>query len=332
MKTIPPLRFEPWVRPMVWGSQRLHSVLGRNFQAPAQYGESWELSDHPASESRIAPSPWSAGIVNGSLRTLMAEMPESLLGKSVPTHHGRFPLLVKWLDAADWLSVQVHPDSTVVKKLLPSEESKTEAWLILEASPESRIWAGLKAGVCEATVREALALGTLSDCLHCFTPKPGQFLFLPAGTIHAVGGGVLMAEIQQTSDATFRLFDWNRVDPTGKPRQLHLEESIASIHWNNKPSELVSIPGFGTLTDSCHVILVECPFFRLSYIRETKAFSLGGDGKAKILVVVGGEGKGIYQGRCDTLKLGDTVLIPASSGELEIQPCKGMELWIGEPL
>lgn len=332
MNILPPLRFKPWIREMVWGSHRLQTVLGRTLPSTAHFGESWELSDHPSLESQIASSPWSDGFVFGTLRKLMAEMPESLLGKASPSHHGRFPLLVKWLDAADWLSVQVHPDSTVVKNLLPNEGSKTEAWFILQASPESRIWAGLKSGVSEATLREAMTLGTSSDCLHCYKPKPGQFLFLPAGTVHAVGGGVLMAEIQQTSDATFRLFDWNRLDSAGQSRQLHIEESIASIHWKKDPCELVSIPGFGNWNDSFNLKLVECPFFRLSYLRENKSFAFGGDGKAKIIMVVGGKGQGIYNGRTDSLKLGDTILIPASAEAMDIHPDPGLELWIGEPL
>ncbi len=332
MKPLPPLRFKPWIREMVWGGRRLQTVLGRNFNSQGTFGESWEVSDHPSSESQIDSSPWSDGLVFGTLRTLMADMPESLLGKAAPSQQGRFPLLVKWLDAADWLSVQVHPDGSVVKKLLPNEGSKTEAWFILEAGPESRIWAGFKPDVCEATLRQAIALGTSSDCLLSYKPKAGQFLFLPAGTVHAVGGGVLMAEIQQTSDATFRLYDWNRISPGGYSRQLHIEESLASIHWKKEPCELVSIPGFGNWHDSLRLKLVECPYFRLSYLRETKPFALGGDGNAKILMVVGGKGQGNYQGRNDSLKLGDTVLIPASAEPLDIIPDAGLELWIGEPL
>src|SRR5206468_7878875 len=115
------------------------------------------------------------------------------------------------------------------------EGSKTEAWFVLEAQPGSRIYAGLLPGVDEHCLRAASAAGTVAHCLHCFTPRPGDCVFLPAGTVHAVGGGVLIAEIQQTSDATFRLFDWNRKDAQGNSRQLHIEESLASIHWGQGP-------------------------------------------------------------------------------------------------
>src|SRR5262249_19325002 len=146
-----------------------------------------------------------------------------------------FPWLVKYLDARDWLSVQVHPDDEAVRRLWPGEGGKTEAWFVLAAAPESKIYAGLLPGVDEPALRKALATGTVADCLHQFRPRPGDCLFLPAGTVHAVGGGVLLAEVQQTSDATFRLFDWNRVDAQGRPRSLHVEQALACINWRQGP-------------------------------------------------------------------------------------------------
>ena len=123
---------------------------------------------------------------------------------------------MKFLDARDWLSVQVHPDEEAVLRLWPGEGAKTEAWFVLAADPGSRIYAGLEPGTDKAGFRAALQAGTVAKCLHHFEPRPGDCVFLPAGTVHAVGGGVLMAEIQQTSDATFRLFDWHRRDAQGK--------------------------------------------------------------------------------------------------------------------
>jgi len=339
MKPLPPLRFVPWAREMVWGKRRLHDQLGRTLPNDNTFGESWELSDHPSLESKVQDGPWGHEFVGKSLRNLMHECPEAIVGeaktkiywnKATSLGHGeRFPLLVKWLDASDWLSVQVHPDTLTVQTLFPGEGSKTEAWLILEADPNSRVWAGLKPGVGEKELRNAIASGTSADCLHSFTPKPGQFLFLPAGTVHAVGGGVLMAEIQQTSDATFRLFDWNRVDGQGKSRKLHIEESIASIHWDKGPQEPLSIPGFGYGEDKIDLELVNCPFFRLSYRRDIQPFNLVGNGLANVVMVVGGSGEANYLGRKEVIKLGDTLLMPASCKNLEIVPKERLELWIG---
>src|SRR5262249_1064936 len=145
----------------------------------------------------------------------------------------------------------------------PSEGGKTEAWFVLDARPGSRIYAGLRDGVDEPRLRHALADGTVADCLHSFEPAAGDCLFLKAGTVHAVGGGVLMAEVQQTSDATFRLFDWNRRDAQGQSRPLHIEQALACIDWNQGAIEPIRVPEFrrkpaGPL-DRRH--LVSCPYF-----------------------------------------------------------------------
>src|SRR5262249_28961480 len=156
-----------------------------------------------------------------TLRQLMEQHRDDLLGPA-QDRYTVFPWLIKLLDAHDWLSVQVHPDEEVVERLRPGELAKTEAWYVLDAAPNSRIYAGLKPGVGPGEFGRRLAAGTVTDCLHSFQPQPGELVFVPAGTVHAVGGGVLLAEIQQTSDVTFRLFDWNRHDSSGKPRPLHI--------------------------------------------------------------------------------------------------------------
>src|SRR5207248_4186771 len=156
-----------------------------------------------------------------------------------------FPWLVKFLDCNDWLSVQVHPPEEAVKRLWPGEGSKTEAWFVLDTAPGSRIYAGLLPGTDAARLRAALKTGTVAECLHQFTPRPGDCVFLPAGTVHAVGGGVLMAEVQQTSDATFRLFDWDRRDAQGKSRTLHVEEALACIDWSRGPVTPERVADFG---------------------------------------------------------------------------------------
>src|SRR5262245_17013725 len=175
---------------MVWGGRRLGEVLGKELPTREDYGESWEVSDHPLHPSIVASGP----LAGCTLRQLMEQRREELLGPAAE-HHARFPWLVKFLDACDWLSVQVHPDAEAVQRLWPGEGSKTEAWVVLDAAPGSKVWAGLRLGVDEARLRQALKAGTVADCLHSFAPRPGDCVFLPAGTVHAVGGGVLMAEV-----------------------------------------------------------------------------------------------------------------------------------------
>ncbi len=325
---LPPLRFVPWVRPMVWGASNLTGSLGKVAAAPGNYGESWELSDHPQHASIVANGEIEKAYAGQSLRDLVSQNPEAILGYADAAHGERFPLLVKWLDAADWLSVQVHPDTEAVKRLLPGEGSKTEAWFVIKADPKSRIWAGLKPGVGEAEMRAAIASGNSADCLHSFTPQSGQFLFLPAGTVHAVGGGVLMAEIQQTSDATFRLFDWNRVDAHGKSRPLHIEESIGSVHWDKGPVNPITIPGFGTSTEPLHLDLCHCPFFRLAFERIAQPMNLGVSLAPKIVMVLGGKGQLQAGGKSDPLRQGDTFLLPAECDPVTLVPDGVLELWI----
>jgi mannose-6-phosphate isomerase len=314
MSTDPPLlRFRPFLRPMVWGGRRLGEVLGKPLDGDGPYGESWELSDHPLHRSVVAEGPWAAQ----TLRALLERDPVALVGGAAPPH-AVFPWLVKFLDAQDWLSVQVHPDEEAVRRLWPGEGSKTEVWFVLDAQPGSRIYAGLLPGVDEKALRQALGRGTVTECLHTFEPRPGDSVFLPAGTVHAVGGGVLMAEVQQTSDATFRLFDWNRRDAQGNARKLHLEESLASIHWDRGPVRPVAAQGFNdppgqsSSTDGKRQVLASCPYFHLEYLQTCQPFACGGEGRLQVLVVVKGSAtlatdQGDYR-----LAPGQVWLLPAS--------------------
>ncbi len=235
-----PLRFESFLRPMVWGG-RLLERLGKKLPTPETYGESWEVSAHPLAPSMVAEGPW-AGT---RLTTLMHEQRTALLGEAADDFP-IFPWLFKFLDAHDWLSVQVHPDENSVKQLWPGEGPKNEAWFVLDVKPGSRIYAGLLPGVGKKELTAALSQGTVAECLWSFEPRAGDFLYLQAGTVHAVGGGVLLAEIQQTSDATFRLFDWNRRDTQGNSRKLHIEESLASIDWELGPVRLMRLDEFSS--------------------------------------------------------------------------------------
>lgn len=310
-----PLRFVPFLRPMVWGGRRLADVLGKPLPTGEPYGESWEVSDHPTHRSVVASGPHAGA----TLRRLMERHGDSLLGSA---GDGTFPWLVKFLDAADWLSVQVHPDEKAVRRLLPGEGSKTEAWFILDAAPGSRIYAGLRPGTDEARLRAALAAGAVTECLHSFEPRPGDCVFLPAGTVHAVGGGVLMAEVQQTSDATFRLFDWGRKDAAGKSRPLHVEESMASIHWSRGPVAPVQAEGYrdlraGKAVGARQQPLVECRYFRLEYVQQGEPFRLGGAGRLQAAVVLAGGGR---WAEGEELRTGQTWVLPAALPAVECRP------------
>jgi mannose-6-phosphate isomerase len=225
-----PLRFEPIYQYRLWGGRRLAGLL----DAPlpdGPIGEAWVLSDREDHPSRVADGP----LKGQSIAQLLEHFPEQMMGK-LARRFRRFPLLLKFLDAREMLSVQVHPSDAYMDThtdLLPlGETGKTEAWVVLEAGTGSRIYAGLQPGTTEAGLRQALANGGVVKRLACFAPKSGDAIFLPAGTVHALGGGVVVFEVQQNCDVTFRLYDWDHVDAkTGKPRALQVARGLSCVDF-----------------------------------------------------------------------------------------------------
>lgn len=307
-----PLIFAPYLRPMVWGGRRLGDVLGKPLPADGTWGESWEISSHPSHETRVAEGPF----VGTSLTSLCQSHGRELFGPARRPYEA-FPLLIKYLDANDLLSVQVHPNDEQAMPLANERFGKTESWVVLAADPGGRIFAGLKPGVDRARLEQALAEGHVADCLHSFAPKAGDCLFLRAGTVHAVGGGVLMAEVQQSSDATLRLYDWDRPGPDGKPRPLHVPQSLAAIDWSAGPLHpVVGKPLVGGMGER----LVTCDYFTLdrfevrdtvvSPYQERLSLWMVVDGAARLTTASGYE-RG--------LKAGGTVLVPASARRVHWQ-------------
>jgi mannose-6-phosphate isomerase len=310
---------------MVWGGRRLAGVLGKHLPTSEPYGEAWDVTDHAMHRSVVTSGPQKGR----TLRDLMEHERDGLLGPAASVHT-IFPWLVKFLDCHDWLSVQVHPDEHQVKTLWPGEGSKTEAWFVLSAAPGSRIYAGLLPGVDEARLRAALRTGTVAECLNQFEPEPGDCVFLRAGTVHAVGGGVLMAEVQQTSDATFRLFDWNRRDAQGNLRQLHVEEALASIHWDYGPVLPVKAGSFqdAVSVGASRQELVKCPYFHLDYLNHWQPFFLGGEGKLQTVVVLQGQGRIQTPDAEDEVAAGQVWVLPALMPRSMCRPEPGLRLLV----
>jgi mannose-6-phosphate isomerase len=313
MDALYPLRFEPIFKPTIWGGHRLGELLNRSLPKTEPIGEAWVVSDQDASPSRVAEGP----LQGMTLRQLMQRFGSRLVGPHV--NGGRFPLLLKFLDARDTLSVQVHPDDRHTHLLPPGQRGKTEAWVVLHAEPSSRIYAGLKPGLGPDDLRRALRAGTVADCLGSFVPKPGDCFFLRAGTVHALGGGVVLFEVQQNSDVTYRFYDWDRIDAkTGQPRQLHIEESLACTDFAAGPCGPVepTVENRGIRRER----LVNCEHFTLTRLHGSRLFSVGATGRCHILIGLCGRAQlDGFSGSC-ALDPGDVLLLPAELGETSCRP------------
>ncbi len=301
-----PLVFHPFFRPQIWGGRRLAACLNKPLPPQGRYGESWEISGHPLHVSVVAQGPW-AGT---ALDELWRRHAENIWG-DVTSPPEAFPWLVKFLDCEDFLSVQVHPDDAAAERFCPGERGKNEAWVVVHAEPGSVLYTGLLPGIDAAALRQALDEDAVERCLFGFHPRPGDSIYLSAGTVHAAGGGVLLAEIQQPSDATLRLFDWNRTGPDGKPRPLHREAALAAVDWTAGPRNVRR----DEAPDAGHAVLLESPFFRIHRMRlrpgdhTDPAVFRGG---MSVWTVIRGEAE--LQTSQDRYRfaLGTTVLVPAA--------------------
>jgi mannose-6-phosphate isomerase len=311
MPPLSPLRFQPIFRRYLWGGRRLGTLLGKPIGEGDDYAESWEICDRGADQSVVAAGPFSGTTLGELVKTRGAE----LLGR----HAGlpRFPLLFKFLDAQKTLSVQVHPDDARAARLDPPDLGKTEAWVVLAAAPGSLIYAGLKRGFDRQALAREVAHGTCDLSLHRFEPRVGDCVFLPAGIVHAIGAGLLVAEIQQSSDTTYRLFDFNRLGPDGRPRALHIDAAIEAIDYDCGPAQ----PQTPQPTDLPHVErLVACDKFVLDRWRIDTPSEIGGDDRCHLLAVIAGEVRAAGDPDGAPLAIGSTVLLPAAVGAVELTP------------
>lgn len=313
MSALYPLRLTPLWRRYLWGGRRLESVLGKALPAGDDYAESWEVCDRGDDQTVVATGP----LAGTPLGQLVQQRAAELLGK----HAGcpRFPLLVKFLDCQRTLSVQVHPTDAQGAQLTPPDLGKTEAWLVLAAEPGSIIYAGLKRGFDRASLARELERGTCELCLHRFEPRVGDVVFIPAGTVHALGAGLVIAEIQQSSDVTYRLFDWNRVGADGRPRPLHIAESLAVIDFDRGPvSPVVPAPIAPGIER-----LVACDKFVIERWRFDTSLRVPNDHRARIVLVVEGSARITGDVNPEAASLGTTVLIPASLTDVELTSVHG---------
>jgi mannose-6-phosphate isomerase len=296
-----PLKFQPIYKKRIWGGQKLRDVFNKDIPPFEKIGESWELADLPDDKSVIV----NGELAGQTLISVIQKFPKEITGDK--NFKGPFPLLIKFLDAEDILSVQVHPEAEACQRM-GKGEPKTECWYIISAIPGAVIYKGVKKGVKKQEFAEAIKNGTVDKMLQKVPVGAGQCHFLPAGTAHSIGAGLLMAEIQTPSDTTYRVFDFNRVDDTSRPRPLHIKEALESINFD-MDSDKLPVTTVGRLVD--------CEYFKVDKGHQAKNCEvLLSQSKMKTLIIITGSGTILSRLRRDVepieFRAGDTLLIPAA--------------------
>ena len=309
-----PLHFQPIFQYRPWGGRRLADLLSTTLPGSDPIGEAWILSDR-----EDHPSVVSHGALQGcSLRELMKDRSEEIVG-NLASNFQRFPLLLKFLDVQRKLSVQVHPSDSETKYIPAGERGKTEAWIVLETGKESRIYAGLKPWTTQDILRQALENGTVVEHLSSFVPKTGDGILIPAGTVHSLSD-VLVFEVQENSDVTFRLYDWKDIDPkTGSLRALQIDQALACINMTQGEIHAAQ-PVVNELPPVLRERLIECDHFGLWRYRSELPLIVGAPETPRILVCIDGAGHLEHAGKNDAIAKGDVVLLPAVVGECLCKP------------
>ncbi|MDQ8203859.1 type I phosphomannose isomerase catalytic subunit [Pelagicoccus sp. SDUM812003] len=292
-----PIFFKAIYQERVWGARNLSEALGRDLPEGKVIGEAWEVVDRPEAQSVVT-----GGDFDGkTIRELISENATAIMGEGYDAQRP-FPILIKWLDCADRLSLQVHPPASVAPEL--KGEPKTENWYIADCKEDASLIVGLKNGATREEFEKRLEDNTLEECIHRFPVKPGDSILVESGRLHAIDAGNLILEIQQNSDTTYRVYDWGRVGLDGKPRQLHVEESLKSIQWDDFEPSAMSSAGES-------VVLADCQEFRLvkyAFHAETPVIRME-SGEPRLLSVVDGE----VEVNGTAVTRGDNVLLPADT-------------------
>lgn len=313
MKTLYPLKFTPILKDKIWGGTKLKTLFHK-LGATDKTGESWELSGYENDQSEVS----NGFLAGNNLQELIEIYMEELVGDNVYQKFGlTFPLLFKFIDANDNLSIQVHPNDEIAEERHHSF-GKTEMWYVLHADPGSELIIGFKEDSSKEKYLEALNNGNIEDILQKVKVDSGDVFFIPAGLIHAIGKGVVLAEIQQTSDITYRIYDYNRVDSNGKERELHTDEAVDVIDYTASIDPKVNYnPAYNELSN-----LVTCEYFTTNVIRfnEELTRNYGQLDSFEVYMCVEGSLEIECKGARTSVSKGETVLIPACINEIVLIP------------
>lgn len=304
-----PLTFNPILKDRIWGGTKIKELLNKEISSPTT-GESWEIATVSGDVSIVK-----KGALQGkSLNELLQSYPQEILGTKVYAQYGnQFPLLFKFLDAHQDLSIQLHPNDELAKKRHNSF-GKTEMWYVMQADTEAEIIVGFKQKSSPEEYLQHLESKTLTSILQKIKVKQGDVFFLETGTIHAIGAGIVIAEIQQTSDITYRVYDWDRVDANGKARELHIDLALEAINYNKVQAQKEYSKNTNTANE-----IVTCPYFTTNYIPLDGNMKFLGDKTTfKVIMCTDGEFDLGYDTHKETFKKGDTVLLPAILNEYNL--------------
>jgi len=310
-----PIKFKPILKEKIWGGNKLMKSLGKNAPIESKIGESWEVSGL-ASDNSIVEN----GFLKGnSLSEIIEIYMDDLVGGFVFDKHGiEFPLLIKFIDASETLSIQVHPDDEIANERHQSL-GKTEMWYIIESEKGSNLINGFKKQADAETYVSALNSGQLETILNLDPVNPGDVFFIPAGRVHGIGAGIVLAEIQQSSDVTYRIYDWGRLDDNGKPRELHTEYALDVIDYN-PASQTRTI--YEPITNKT-VNLVECPYFKTNLIQIDKTLEKDYnliDSFVILMCIEGSFNICYHHNKFEKINKGETVMLPASLKNLSLIP------------
>ncbi len=298
-----PITFTPLYKERIWGGRQLETFYNRGLPDPSvPYGEAWEIVDRENEQSIVS----SGEFAGKSLHELWQYRREEIFGSGLPDS-SRFPILIKILDSADDLSIQVHPPAEIAPSL--DGEPKTEMWFIADTKPGSKLYVGLKKGVTRESFESSIQDGTVAEKVHAITPEKGDSIFIPSGRLHAIGAGFLIHEIQQNSDTTYRVFDWNRTDADGNSRQLHVAESLACIDFSDHEPEMDTQGGTASC---CPTTLATCPHFHttLHHLAPGETISNPTPDRFSLITVVSGSLEERYA-------TGETILLPRNAAPLK---------------
>ena len=317
-----PLKFEPILTPLVWGGEKIAQYKGIS-TSQNNIGESWEISGVEGKESVVADGPLAGKTISQLIKTYKGQ----LVGEHVYARTGdQFPLLLKFIDAHRDLSIQVHPNEELAARLHPGSHGKTEMWYVIGAEPGAKLYSGLAKSITPEELAAQAADGSITGSLACFPVHPGDVFYLPAGRIHAICGGCFIAEIQQTSDITYRIYDYGRMGLDGKPRQLHLEQAKLAVDYKVYPEYRTH---YEPVQDD-EVELVNCPYFTTSVLDLTLPYAKDLSELDSFLTVMCLEGSGSLEvdGEEMSIGQGETVLIPADADDVCFIPEDGMKLLV----